>query len=117
MKQPRTRNRERENEQQRTKRSTPEGKAKARHARLVASYGITAEDYDRMLAEQNGACAICQRPPSDRSANEASLHVDHDHSTGDVRALLCRSCNLAIGLFREDRARILAAIDYLSRSV
>lgn len=58
---------------------------------LMSTYGMTLDDYDRMLAAQGGACATCLRPPGVRA-----LCVDHDHDTGEVRGLLCSACNAAI---------------------
>lgn len=54
-------------------------------------FGITIEEYDRMLSEQDGLCAICRKPPINRR-----LAVDHDHDTGLVRGLLCPPCNRAL---------------------
>lgn len=59
---------------------------KDRHLRKT--YGITIEDYDRMLEEQGGRCEICGRLPK-----KLSLAVDHNHKTGKVRGLLCMRCN------------------------
>jgi Recombination endonuclease VII len=53
--------------------------------------GVSTEDYERMLAEQGGGCAICGAPPKTRR-----LHVDHNHKTGKVRGLLCFRCNRAL---------------------
>ena len=70
------------------------------------AYGISPEDYDAMLAKQGGLCAIC--------LNAAKLVVDHNHTTGRVRGLLCPECNQAIGLLRENRASLQNAITYLN---
>jgi hypothetical protein len=59
-------------------------------------YGITLEDYECLLAEQGGNCAICGNHPPDKGASR--LSVDHDHGTGQVRGLLCRRCNTMLGL-------------------
>jgi hypothetical protein len=66
-------------------------KSRARH--LKQAYGISLDEYNTMLSSQAGLCAICGRPPGRRN-----LAVDHDHQTGTVRALLCFSCNIALGL-------------------
>jgi hypothetical protein len=84
--------------------------AKCREYVFRTRYGITPEDYDRMLVEQGGVCAICLRPPGKRR-----LHVDHDHETGKVRALLCSRCNHAVGLVREDETILSRMIEYLRR--
>lgn len=65
-----------------------------------------------MFSEQRGLCAICE---AGLEFFTRRLHVDHDHVTGKVRGLLCRSCNLAIGFAKENRRRILQMINYLDR--
>jgi hypothetical protein len=77
----------------------------ARTYHLRRRYGITAEEADLMLESQGGACAICRSAPAD--------HVDHDHETGSVRALLCFNCNGGLGQFRDDPAVLRAAADYV----
>ena len=62
----------------------------------LESYGLTPACYDALLAKQGGACAICARPPIGKR-----LHVDHNHSTGMVRALLCRRCNSLVGFIEK----------------
>lgn len=81
-----------------------------RNWRLLNQYGITAADYDRMLADQGGACAICGALSGGRWE---TLAVDHCHTTGRVRGLLCTPCNQGIGLLRDSVERIHAAISYL----
>lgn len=73
---------------------------------LKFRYGLTLEDYDQMVADQHGTCAICERP-------DLKLCVDHDHGTGRVRGLLCHDCNLAIGKLEDDAARADRAAEYL----
>lgn len=102
-------NPERHNENQRRRRTRPEVKARERAGHLRRKFGITAEDYDRLLAEQDGRCAICRRKPNSR----ISLHVDHEHRTKRVRGLLCFRCNNALGDFGDDAALLVTAIDYL----
>jgi hypothetical protein len=89
--------------------------AARRAVRLKGRYGITVEEYDRLLAEQGGRCAICRGLPEkvNRPAHWAEVFcVDHDHDTGRVRGLLCNDCNLVIA--RAHTVSILrAAIEYL----
>lgn len=66
---------------------------------LKYNYGITSDDYKRMLDVQHGACAICGRVPSYR------LHVDHDHETGAIRGLLCVRCNNFLEWFIANRVK------------
>jgi hypothetical protein len=72
---------------------------------LKRRYGITAVEADAMLAEQDGLCAICRRAPA--------VHVDHDHATGAVRALLCFNCNGGLGQFKDDPDVLRAAAEYV----
>lgn len=88
------------------------GKALAdRRSHLKRKYGMTIEEYDAMLEGQGGGCFICGRPPRP----DISLHVDHDHSTGKVRGILCFCCNNALADFREDPALMAKAAAYLER--
>lgn len=75
---------------------------------LKRAYNITLEEYDRMLKAQGGKCAICSCELKGRNC-----HVDHNHETGEVRGLLCHSCNVGLGMFRDDRGRFLKASEYL----
>ena len=102
-------NPERHSENQRRRRQRPEVKARERDYYLRRKYGITLEEYDALLAEQGGACAICRRPPTDG----ISLHVDHDHKTGARRALLCFRCNNSLGDLEDDPDLLRRAAAYL----
>jgi hypothetical protein len=73
-------------------------------------YKITAIDYYRMLASQNGGCRICGKKTIKR------LSVDHDHKTGRVRGLLCVTCNFVLGHAKDDVALLRKAIEYLERN-
>jgi hypothetical protein len=79
----------------------------SRRAKLQRSFGITVEQYDRMLRAQDGKCALCRRPPK-----SIRLAVDHDHRTGRVRGLLCFRCNkFQVGGHTVESAR--AVVSYL----
>lgn len=83
---------------------------------LRKSYGMTLAQYDARHAEQGGACAICGDVyPARKHGATKRLCVDHDHTTGQVRDLLCAWCNSAIGLFRDDPDRVSCAAIYLRR--
>lgn len=86
-----------------------------RQWQLKEHYGLTLEQYEAKLSEQGGVCAICGKPPLGGSTSTASLHVDHDHVTGEIRALLCHKCNPAIGQFSDDPALLERAAAYLRR--
>ena len=59
---------------------------------LKCLYNMTVEQYNQMLAEQNGVCFFCKKPELDRR-----LSVDHNHKTDKIRSLLCRQCNFLVG--------------------
>lgn len=73
--------------------------------RLRYEYGITEDVYNHMKSLQNDQCAICKR--------ETTLVIDHCHSTGAVRGLLCSKCNTGIGMFKENLVSLQTAIQYL----
>ncbi len=91
---------------------------------LISKYKITIEQYEEILAKQNGVCRLCHQEETrvdNRYGAQARLAVDHDHSCcpGEtscgncVRGLLCHSCNTGIGKLGDDPARLRAAADYL----
>lgn len=80
-----------------------------RRSLLKRQYGLSLEDYDRMVEAQNGKCAICKRTQPEGKP----MHVDHIHETNQVRALLCGNCNTALGLFGDNVESIRAAADYV----
>lgn len=83
----------------------------ARNTYLKTNYGITQEAYEALLKEQNSACAICSiKAPN--STNKY-LHVDHCHTSGKIRSLLCSRCNTAIGLLKESTLVAFKAFKYL----
>jgi len=78
---------------------------------LKFKYGMSLEDYERMLVQQGGRCAICGSLESHGKTQH--FVVDHDHTTGEIRALLCNRCNPAIGMMGDDPDRLEAAARYL----
>ena len=67
-----------------------------RNHNLKKNYGITSDQYDKLLEKQNFGCSVCEtKSPGGKSGK--FFHVDHDHETGEVRGLLCSGCNLALG--------------------
>jgi hypothetical protein len=80
-----------------------------RDYQLRRNFGITAADYERMLADQGGNCAMCMQPPkgkAGRHSKQAALAVDHCHTTGRVRKLLCVTCNLGLGWYELNKSAI-----------
>jgi hypothetical protein len=97
-----------------TNKSRPDGlscwcKACARVAALKETYGITVQEYERMFMAQGGLCAICGKP------SLRKLHVDHCHSKGTIRGLLCRKCNKGIGFLDDNIQSLKNAVKYLER--
>ncbi len=87
-----------------------------RRYHLKTAYGLSLEQYERMFCAQQGVCAICSLPETSvQKGTQKSLAVDHDHETGQVRELLCRACNAALGLLKEDPTRIQALLKYLEK--
>lgn len=72
----------------------------------AARYGLKAGEFNELIESQNNRCAICNR-------KMWSPHIDHNHSTGAVRGLLCSNCNTGIGLLGDSPERLLSAILYL----
>lgn len=70
-------------------------------------YGVSREDYERLLKSQRGRCLVCLRK------FKRTPHVDHDHKTKKVRGLLCSLCNPAMGMFRDKPDALLRAVRYL----
>ena len=95
------------------KRKNPEEYKRTRQRYMRKTrYGMAHSDYEELLLEQDGVCAICRR--GDGTGQD--LEVDHCHKTGLVRGLLCTSCNNALGMFRDDTRILLRARQYLARS-
>lgn len=81
-----------------------------RDSKLKRTYGISYSEYLTMLEAQGGCCAICGT--SDTGKRKA-FAVDHNHTTGKVRGLLCSNCNTGIGNLKEDEGIMLRAMEYL----
>jgi hypothetical protein len=82
---------------------------------LWRNYRLTLEQYEAMFLDQGGRCAICEQPESvrNRDGSLRRLHVDHDHQSGTVRALLCSACNHVVGYIERSPDRIGAVSQYL----
>ena len=81
-------------------------------------YGITQEIYDDIFNRQNGVCAICGLPETATgriTKRLRPLSVDHDHKTKKIRGLLCKKCNVGLGLFMDSKELLIKAINYLEK--
>jgi hypothetical protein len=88
----------------------------SRGTMLKKQYGLTLEDYNSLLSGQEGVCAICGRTETQRSNSRGTidhLRVDHCHTTGRVRGLLCSQCNFGLGNFRDKLGLLISATSYL----
>jgi len=93
-------------------RANPNNTIYARH--LMDKYGITVEQFEAMEKSQDGKCAICGGPPRGRAGKKGKrFHVDHDHKTRKVRALLCFNCNAMLGNCFDEVEILEKAIAYL----
>jgi hypothetical protein len=84
-----------------------EFRKRARKTHLKLRFGISPRDYDEIFDRQGGLCAICKEKSLKR------LSVDHNHLTGEVRGLLCASCNFGLGFFKDNPESLKNAISYL----
>ena len=82
---------------------------KEKAAQLKHNYGISLDQYNQLFIDQNGCCGICSIHQSELSR---ALAVDHDHSTNEIRGLLCSSCNTGLGLLQDSSELLESAIKY-----
>ena len=85
-------------------------KLKVRDTRLKVCYGITLEQYNKMLEQQNYKCAVCSKTVEE---NKKQLAVDHVHGTKKIRGLLCANCNVAVGFVQENSEIAIGISNYL----
>jgi len=98
----------------RTSSAFRENEVAKNHAQKLKKYGLTSAQYLAMLTAQAERCAICGEPETRvRMERKTKLNVDHDHSTGKVRALLCNQCNTGLGCFKDSPCKLRLALAYL----
>jgi len=90
-----------------SKKKTQKNIQRSKETTLKSRYGISTFEYNEMLLQQEGRCKICGK------TSDKTLHIDHNHSTGKVRALLCNNCNILIGHAKEDPLILQQAMNYL----
>jgi hypothetical protein len=86
------------------------------HQHLKYKYGVTEEQLMKALEEQNNACAICKEPLPNLLVYEnrrRGYAIDHNHDSGEFRGVLCTNCNSLLGMARDSKFILEAAIDYL----
>lgn len=82
-----------------------------RKAKFLSYYGISLDEFKKLEESQGGVCAICKQ--KEMSPRIKYLSVDHDHTTGKVRGLLCSNCNNGLGRFKDSADLLRAAVDYI----
>lgn len=87
--------------------------SKYRRQHLKRYYGLSPAQFEEMAKRQEGRCPLCDEAPRRCGGRRNALVVDHNHSTGRVRGLLCNSCNRALGWFGDDLERVRRAVEYL----
>ena len=80
-------------------------------ANMLQKFNMTPKDYDNMLSSQDGGCAICS---TDTPRGNGRFHIDHCHTTGKIRGLLCSKCNVGLGQFDDNTDKLSGAIRYLT---
>jgi len=90
-----------ENEEQRERR-----KLLNSYSHMKRKYGLTPDDFSAMILKQNNQCKICDCEMDDPQ-------IDHNHSTGKIRGLLCKPCNMSLGLLKEDTNSLRNMISYI----
>lgn len=97
-------------EKARKRNATPKGRLATRKSNLKQSFRMTKTQFDQTWREQGKSCAICH---TRRERNEKAFAVDHDHSTGVIRGILCHRCNRALGLADDNTELLKSAATYL----
>lgn len=77
---------------------------------IKGSFGISVDEYESRLVRQNHCCALCGS-----TTPKGGWHLDHNHTTGEIREFLCNVCNRGLGYFQDDPAILLKAIAYLEK--
>src|ERR1700687_3476995 len=78
-------------------------------------YGLTQKAYDEMRVSQLWGCAICGVNEEVSGGPHSKLNIDHDHETGEVRGLLCKSCNIGLGYFEKSKGLLWRALIYAEK--
>jgi hypothetical protein len=87
----------------------------------LKNYGITIDEYNKLIEKQNNRCAICgidfdfleKVRKYNKVPGTGKPRIDHDHNTGKIRGLLCDDCNTALGIFQENPLILIKAINYI----
>lgn len=85
----------------------------SKEKKLYSKYGLTVKQFEQKLDDQNGQCACCEDDLIIEGRENRRPNVDHNHSTGEIRDILCTRCNFAIGYLKDSSIRAFKALKYL----
>ena len=102
-------NQDKEREKARVRDSLPKIKLQSKNNRYLRKYGLTKNQVDDMLQNQNNKCEICKKEFGENNR----YCVDHDHNTGKVRGILCHPCNVSLGLIKDSIKTAQSMAKYL----
>ena len=91
----------------------PENRLKKRKSTIKRKYNLDFNQYELMMIAQGSSCKICDKILSENGSKDVKPHVDHCHTTGSVRGILCSYCNTMLGVFKDNPEYFQRAIDYL----
>ena len=97
------------------RRNRPEYSRRRRNTQLKGNYGITLNEFERRLEMQNNECEICNQKFIKDSKGLLKASVDHNHSTGKIRGIICNTCNLTLGRIKENKQVLYKMIQYLEK--
>ena len=98
-----------ERRKEQDKRARIKGRLKTKLRNITKTYGLSSEEYATMLLEQKGCCYICAT-----SFDKVNPTVDHSHTSGAVRGILCGKCNAGLGMFKDNVDFVKKAVEYLN---
>jgi hypothetical protein len=90
--------------------NNPDYRLKKKQSYVKTRYGITLDDYQKKLKDQDNKCGICR---TQLPSSGFFTHLDHDHATGKIRKFLCTNCNRGLGHFQDNQEFLMAAVEYL----
>ena len=94
---------------------TPEQKLRERELKTLREFGLSLDDYNTILESQGGGCAICGKKENN-NRKQKRLPIDHHHESNTVRGILCHSCNLMLGLVKDNPDTLEKGAAYLRRN-
>ena len=96
--------------------TTEKKKQQQYESHIKSRFGMDKEEYNKRLNQQDHKCAICSLTIEELNDGKKRFSVDHSHLSGKIRGLLCNSCNVALGLFKDNKDLLLAAVEYLDKN-